>query len=51
MVLAAPVGENADGTEWGVVGEPVVAKDATVTLKDGEPPEGAAFYRVEVSAP
>ena len=49
--LAAPAAENGGGTVWGVVGEPVVAKDATVTLKDGNPPEGAAFYRVVVSVP
>lgn len=28
-----------------------VAEDATVTLTDGEPPEGAAFYRVVVLVP
>ena len=56
--LEAPAAESsggtvlapAGGTVWGVVGELVVAKDATVTLTDGNPPEGAAFYRVVVSA-
>ena len=49
--LAAPAAENGGGTVWGAVGEPVVAEDATVTLTDGNPPEGAAFYRVVVSVP
>ena len=48
--LAAPAGESAGGTVWGVVGESVVAEATTVTLTDGEPPEGQAFYRVVVSA-
>ena len=53
--LAAPAGESAGGTvlgggtEWGPVVS-VVAEATTVTLKDAEPPEGAAFYRVVVSA-
>ena len=49
--LEAPAAESAGGTVWGVVGESVVAEDATVTLTDGNPPEGAAFYRVVVSVP
>ena len=38
------------GTVWGksVAGE--TAKGATETLTDDEPPAGAAFYRVVVSA-
>ena len=46
-----PVEGNGPYPDWGVVGEPVVAEDATVTLKDDKPPEGAAFYRVVVSVP
>ena len=55
--LAAPVGEDAGGTEevggtvWGVVDEPVVAEKTTVTLSDDNPPQGKAFYRVVVSVP
>ena len=49
--LTAPVGEDADGTVWGVVDKPVVATEATVTLEDAEPPEGQAFYTIGVSVP
>ena len=55
--LSAPAAESSGGTVlgggtvWGVVGESVVAEDATVTLTDSNPPEGAAFYRVAVSMP
>ena len=33
--LTAPVGEDADGTVWGVVDKPVVAPLGTVTLPLG----------------
>ena len=49
--LSAPRGEGAAGTVWSVVGEPVVATGATVTLTDAEPPVGAAFYTIGVSLP
>ncbi len=49
--LSAPVREDADGTVWDAVGEPVVATEATVTLEDGDPPPDKAFYVIGVSAP
>ena len=33
---------------WAIVGEPVIATGATVTLIDGESPAGQAFYKVGV---
>ena len=49
--LSAPVREDADGTVWDAVGEPVVATGTAVTLEDGDPPEGQAFYTIGVSVP
>ena len=48
--VAGPPGAFGGGYA-GTVCESVVAKDATVTLTDGEPPKGQAFYRVVVSVP